>query len=52
MVFLFALCSVQVSTNDQAQSADLDLRALPVGVYLLKVRTEERTYTQKILVQK
>ncbi|MCC6412438.1 MAG: T9SS type A sorting domain-containing protein [Saprospiraceae bacterium] len=39
-------------TNDQAQSADLDLHALPNGVYLLQVRTDERTYTQKILVQK
>jgi hypothetical protein len=39
-------------TNDQAQSAELDLRALPDGVYLLQVRTDERTYTQKILVQK
>ena len=40
-----------VNLKSAVQQTDLDLSALPKGMYLLQVRSGERVYAKKVLVQ-
>ncbi|MFH1005402.1 MAG: T9SS type A sorting domain-containing protein [Bacteroidota bacterium] len=39
------------SANQQTDQFTINLRSLPTGIYLLKIKTEKKQFIQKIIVQ-